>query len=163
MNLRPLVFHPSERTAPREVIQHLREIDPSFDLHWVGNAWLLGRVRPTDLRYRQGGRVLNAELMSVEVDRGTIEYAKLAMQGFAATCSYDQPEADSRIVEDARERIYNLANRRESTFLARQDETLGGPKHRESMRQTKLGAENLAGEAWRRAFKRPVYSRPYSN
>ncbi len=162
MNLRPLVFHPSERTAPKEVIQHLREIDPSFDLVWVVDAWVLGRVRPTALRYLQGGRVVKAALFAAEPDPATIQYGRLAMQGFAPTEVY-QHEADSRIVEDARLRIYNLLNRAEATFADRLDESVGGPRHREALRQTQLGAGNMAREAWRRAFKRPVYSRPTLN
>lgn len=162
MRARPLVFFPSERTAPKEVIQHLREIDPTFELVWVDNAWLLGRVRPTSLRYLQGGRILAHELAKADPDPGTIAYARLAMQGFAPTEAYPH-EADSRIIEDARLRIYNLENRAEATFNERIDESMGGPRHREALRQTRIGAGNMAREAWRRAFKKPVYSRPYFN
>lgn len=159
---RPLVFHPSERTAPKEVILHLREIDPTFELVWVDRAWLLGRVRPTAYRYTEGGRLLKAELQMVEVDPGTVQYARLAMQGFAATESYEHREADSRIIEDARLRWYNLQNCAGETFAARLDETLGGPRHRANLARVRDGARAVGREAYRRADRRPAYSRPYS-
>lgn len=158
--MKSLVFFPSERTAPREVIQHLREIDPTFELAWVGSAWLLGRVRPSERRYLAGGRMLRRELAAPEPERGVIAYARLAMQGFAATEAYEH-EADSRIVDDARIRIHNLHHRPEATFAERLDETLGGPSRREKQAQVRRGVEAVSSDAWRRAFKRPVYSRPY--
>lgn len=162
MRVRPLVFHPSERTAPKEVILHLREIDPTFELVWVPNAWLLGRVRWTPLRYLQAGRLLQGELLTPEPDAGTIAYARLAMQGFAATESYDHREADSRIVEDARLRWWNLQNHAAATFEARLDETLGGPGLRARQARVRDGAQALGREAYRRSDRNPMYGRPYS-
>lgn len=158
--MKSLVFFPSERTAPKEVIAHLREIDPTFDLVWIQTAWVLGRVRPNTIRYLGGGRILVAELGLPDPDPGVVGYARLVMQGFAATESYDHNQADSRIVEDARMRIFNLQTRAKQIYADRLDETLGGPKLRANQARARDGVLNLGKDAWRRGFKRPTYNRP---
>lgn len=104
-----------QRECSWQLLADLREIDPTVDLHYLGNGvWVLGSVRPNKHRYVQAGRLLRDGH-----DRSTWmrRLWELTIYGFARVGVYQiQGEADSRIVTDFRQKDWRYRHEREVAF-----------------------------------------------
>ncbi len=116
---------PGRREARWQLLADLREIDPTVDLHYLGEGvWALGAVRWNRNRYEQAGRILRDGH-----DRSTWmrRQWELALYGFARINSYRiQGEPDTRILNDLRVRDWRYRHQANQTFeqaLARADGT----------------------------------------
>lgn len=165
--MKRLVNIPESRTAPKEVIQRLREIDPAAELVYMGGGrWRLGRVVPSRDRTRKGTLLLMWESrMPAEKQDGTnLRIGRLAQQGFGSIAEYQvQGEPGAQIVEDFRLRDFNFRTNSEATFQARLAESAGDTAAIEKENRIMDWLDVQAPDVWRHAFKHPVYSLPSAN
>ena len=121
----------SQRTAPADVMARLREIEPTAELVYLGAGhWLLGSVRPTRVREREGCRAIGRWRQLPEEKRspGRLLRAQLIRQGFAPIELYEVNDPDGRIVRDFRRRDWRWRNRADETFertLDNSDDAMG--------------------------------------
>jgi len=104
-----------ERTPPPRLLERLRGIDPTLDLHYVGmGRWMLGSVKWTRPRELEAiGLLAGGNLRTY----GAYRLARLGMHGFAKIASYDiVGEPDGRIVKDFRARDFRYRAGRERVF-----------------------------------------------
>ena len=114
---------PGLRECRWQLLADLREIDPTVDLHYLGEGiWVLGAVKPNQWRYDTAGGVLRGGHDRSTWMRRTWE---LGLHGFTRINNYlIQGEPDSRIVHDLRVRDWHYRHNRERVFdeaLARAD------------------------------------------
>ncbi len=142
---------PGRREARWELLADLREIDPTVDLHYVGEGyWVLGSVRPNRLRYEQAGALLKEGH-----DRSTWmrRLWELALHGFSHIGTYRiYGDPDSRIVHDLRERDWLYRNDREATINRKLDEADGTAETERRINDTLAEAEARTRDSWGNFF-----------
>jgi hypothetical protein len=126
---RPLVHWPDARLAPRDVLERLREIDPTAELvHLGAGYWLVGSVQPNEWRRFKAARVVAHQFALPEARRspGIVLAYSLYAQGFRPVAMYTEREIQSGLaIWDFRERDYNWRNCAEETVAARLREAEG--------------------------------------
>jgi len=121
----------SSREPPRHVLESLRTIDPTVDLHYIGEgSWALGSVKWTRPRYKEAAQLLSNGALRT---RGAYLLAVLGLYGFAKIATYDiMGEPDSRIVHDLRERDFRYRAGRERMFNEKLDQAERGNRDEET-------------------------------
>lgn len=153
MSVPRLVRHenPEGRETPLLLLASLRELDPEIELvYFGGHDWRLGAVRPTDIRYAAGQRILARQAkLGVRANPKSVMLGHLLTQGFAQIAmyrDYGDPAGEvldvdlgerCTILANFSRRHFNAINRREETFAAALAESGGKSRkdqaHREFM------------------------------
>ena len=124
-----LVQFPQAREAPSHVRRGLRDLDPTSEVVYLGpRQWMVGRVRPNVLAYKQAVDMLdNADTMSVRASdttsrRARVAFALLALQGFRPVEQYTLRDLDSRVVRDFQISQWKMLHIRDMELLDSLDE-----------------------------------------
>lgn len=147
----------SEREPPEGVLRQLRDIDPTLDLHYLGEGrWAVGAVKPTKARSRLARKTLQNLLREKEDPRFKQRYrlAQLASEGFGVIAAYKfLGEPTSQIVEDVRKRNYAYESQAEMEFNRRMEEAATTSKHDENvlLEEVEYREKNVAPQLFRNA------------
>lgn len=166
MTARSRLLLPSFREAPRDVLGHLREIDPTVELVYMGGgAWALGSVCRNGLRDEVGLRKVRMAMTTVPQHRAAagrlramLWEGKLLLQGFGLIETF-KGDPDSRVEEYLRQRTYCWASELDAAWRRIMDNDARSPeaeKEAELERYSTMIDEKRLREAYRWAFKRPV-------
>lgn len=104
-------------------MEQLRVIDPSLDLHYLGEGrWAVGAVRPNSVRRALALKIMHELAKKKEEPRfgQRFRLAALAAEGFGVIAAYKfRGEPTSQIVEDVRTRHFTFMHRAEQEFAER--------------------------------------------
>jgi hypothetical protein len=108
------------REPPEAILRELRELDPVYDLHYLGDGrWVVGRV------VLNNERIATARNMKRNIARNPhlphqekrLRMAELAEYGFGVVAFYKfQGEPTGELVNDVRQREFNHRRDREAAF-----------------------------------------------
>jgi hypothetical protein len=115
-----LVRFPRAFDAPSQVVERLREVDPSAELIYLGlGCWVLGSVQPHDYRARKARELRRSEnaLPALSKRPGLYLLTLLYEQGFRVINIYDTADVQHQaVVRDLRERDWRFRNMRDEAF-----------------------------------------------
>jgi hypothetical protein len=168
VNTAPLVDFPQLRTAPKDVVRGLREVDPTAELVYLEKGrWLLGSVRWNRDLVAAARRILGRALKVAHNStkhgpthqiehlprvRGRVQFALLAMQGFRPITEYKiQGSPDSRVVEDFRRRDWLFKN---TSDLEHEAMLSSESEERKREARADLTDSERARDAWKWMFTR---------
>lgn len=115
MRCPPLVTPPTSREAPAELVQALRETDPTADMLYLGDgSWVVGRVRRHTPRQEAALNILRSgmkDALAGRVDEAAwtkrLRYARAVREGFAPFALYQfERGPDARVVREFREAVW---------------------------------------------------------
>lgn len=145
---------------PWDVLRQMREIDRTCELINVApGIWWLGRCTMNELRMKRGARIVErhrqmaADGMQFDPRRAMLFILMAA--GFAYVAEYRTSAPDSSIVDDFRERYWNLQHRLKSV-VEEQQAISRGDKRTAEVEQRAREIVPLALEGFDHAQKAPV-------
>lgn len=101
---------PSLREPPEYLLRELREMDPVYDMHYLGDGrWAVGRVVPNSERARIASNIKRTIAAHPGLPRATARYrlVELAERGFGFVAFYEfLGEPTGEIVNDIKLREY---------------------------------------------------------
>jgi hypothetical protein len=108
------------RDPPEGILRELRELDPVYDLHYLGKGrWVVGRVVLNSERTSTARKMKLQVLKHPNLPNRDTRYrvAQLAEQGFGIVAFYQfQGEPTGELVNDVRLREFTHRREREAAF-----------------------------------------------
>lgn len=152
----------AHRDPPAHILRALRSIDPTVDLHYMGEGqWTLGSVRENSpTRLQTACKLIAHEWRKPNPEWGQLRLGKMMLAGFYAIADYHLLGTPTMaIVYDFQARDWRWRNCPEETFEQHFDVTDGGPEERAMHEKFRDYAETEARAAYRYAVKgRRVYA-----